>query len=206
MRGLAVGLMLAMAFGCGDRGTPAPAADMPGAATPRQAVVGWIEARKAGAAARELRLVPPDDRRLWIGLAYLGLALGPTLTEVDRDGIMPRLAAVRRTHGFEITREDLAPFAAMPADTAPLRAMWDAKLAAVKLEGLLADLMTLGVTAQVPDGTIGEATMNGAARATVPVTSARGDDYPVITVQHDGRWFIDIAASIVANHGEPGSP
>lgn len=208
MRVLALGLMLAVAAGCGDRNRAEPeAADLPGASTPRQAVVGWIEARTAGQAGRELRLVPPDDRRLWIGLAYMGLALGPTLTEVDREGVMPRLAAVRREHRFEVDRQDLAPFASIPADVAPLRAMWDAKLQGVKLEALLADLMPLGVSRQVPEGEAGEAEMDGTDRARVVVTSARGDAYPVIAVRRDGRWFIDIAASIAANQSpEPGSP
>lgn len=208
MRILALGLVLTVAAGCGDSDRAAPeTADMPGAETPGQAVVGWIEARTAGQAGAELRLVPPDDRRLWIGLAYMGLALGPTLTEVDREGIMPRLAAVRSEHGFEIDRQDLAPFATIPADVAPLRAMWDAKLEGVELEALLADLMPLGVSGQVPEGAVGEAEMDGTDRARVVVTSARGDAYPVIAVRRDGRWFIDIAASIAANQSpESGSP
>lgn len=169
-------------------------------------MVGWIEARTAGDAEAELRLVPPEDWRLWIGLGYMGLALGPTLTEVDRDGILPRLAAVRRTHGVEITREDLAPFASMPADAAPLRALWDRKLEGADAGALLDDLMVLGVSAQVPDGVVGEATMNGPDVAGVVITSERGPTYSVVVVRRDGRWFIDIGASIAANRSAPARP
>jgi hypothetical protein len=85
--------------------------------------------------------------------------------------------------------------------------MWDGKLAEVDATALLADLMQLGVTRQVPEGAIGEATTEGDDRARVVVTSTRGQTFPVIAVRRDRRWFIDIGASIAANQrGEPGSP
>ena len=185
--------------GCGNKSDDGKAAATTartgGAATPRQVFTELKAAVMAKNFARALTLLRPQERKLFVGLTFLDLAMPVLLKISTSKQAVDAYADITSKHNLNIDETELMDVA-QSRDFGALRPYFDKVLAGKDLAALWAD--TAAVLPEErnrwPNIVVGEASVDG-AKAKVALTLPGRDGAAIYyAIKVADRWYMDMDA------------